>query len=290
MDLPLVVGVDGSPGSLLALDWAVDEAARHGTRLRLVYASLWERYEGRLPAPEGAPSAEVLAEERIVAVALRRARERNPALAAGAEVLPVEAVNALLDEGHHAAALVTGPSGRGTITGLLLGSVSLSVAGRAHCPVIVVRGEERNVRGEYGRIVVGVGDAAEAGAAVRFALREAAVRGCEVQAVRAWRYPARQSVDHYPLPAEDAVDHEEQCARELTELLSGPRAEHPDVTVHGVTPEGPAHRVLVEASATADLLVVGATRRQRVLGFQLGRVSHVALHRAACPVAVVPHG
>ncbi|MGW7791550.1 universal stress protein, partial [Streptomyces tricolor] len=30
MDLPLVAGVDGSDSSLTAVDWAVDEAARHG--------------------------------------------------------------------------------------------------------------------------------------------------------------------------------------------------------------------------------------------------------------------
>lgn len=46
MELPLIVGVDGSDSSFLAIDWAVDEAARLGLPLRLVYASLWERYEG----------------------------------------------------------------------------------------------------------------------------------------------------------------------------------------------------------------------------------------------------
>jgi nucleotide-binding universal stress UspA family protein len=39
MELPLVVGVDGSDSSLLAIDWAVDEAARLGLSLRLVYAT-----------------------------------------------------------------------------------------------------------------------------------------------------------------------------------------------------------------------------------------------------------
>ncbi|MGW2715951.1 universal stress protein, partial [Streptomyces sp. NPDC001356] len=50
MTLPLVVGVDGSDSCLLAVDWAVDEAARHGVPLKLVYASLWERYETGLPS------------------------------------------------------------------------------------------------------------------------------------------------------------------------------------------------------------------------------------------------
>ncbi|MFJ8942831.1 universal stress protein [Streptomyces sp. NPDC102395] len=39
MDLPLVVGADGSDSSLTAVDWAVDEAARHGLTLHIVHAS-----------------------------------------------------------------------------------------------------------------------------------------------------------------------------------------------------------------------------------------------------------
>ncbi|MGX9876586.1 universal stress protein [Streptomyces cellulosae] len=56
--------------------------------------------------------------------------------------------------------------------------------------------------------------------------------------------------------------------------------------IHTRTVEGPAREVLVDASHTADLLVLG-TRRHRA---RLGRVTHTALHRSACPVAVVPHG
>ena len=35
---PVVVGVDGSDDALRALDWAADEAARHGWSLRIVHA------------------------------------------------------------------------------------------------------------------------------------------------------------------------------------------------------------------------------------------------------------
>ena len=54
------------------------------------------------------------------------------------------------------------------------------------------------------------------------------------------------------------------------------------------TPEGPAAKVLVDRSAAADLVIVGARRRTSAFGFQLGRVSHALLHHAQCPVAVVP--
>ena len=88
MTLPLVVGVDGSDSSLQAIDWAVDEAARHGLPLRLVHASLWERYEEAVPS-NGVrrPSERVLA-EHLVASAAERAERRNPEVKCGTEIVP----------------------------------------------------------------------------------------------------------------------------------------------------------------------------------------------------------
>ncbi|MFD0345910.1 universal stress protein [Kitasatospora aburaviensis] len=51
---------------------------------------------------------------------------------------------------------------------------------------------------------------------------------------------------------------------------------------------GPA-RAVVEASATAELVVIGRRRRPHDLGPRLGRVAHAVLHHAHAPVAVVPH-
>ena len=135
MALPVVVGVDGSDSSLLAVDWATDEAARQGLPLRLVYASLWERYEGVMPSGGlQRPSEQVMA-DNIVATAAERVRRRNPDVKVTAEVLPEDPVDALLRESAGAAAVVTGCRGRGELQGLLLGTVSLAVAGRASGPV-----------------------------------------------------------------------------------------------------------------------------------------------------------
>jgi nucleotide-binding universal stress UspA family protein len=111
MELPLIVGVDGSEPSLRAVDWAADEAALRGVPLRLVHASLWERYEGTAPAEDlGEPSEQVLA-DGIVGGAARRARTRQPDLQVSTEVLPEEPEYALVREGTHASALVLGPGG-----------------------------------------------------------------------------------------------------------------------------------------------------------------------------------
>ncbi|MFF5143016.1 universal stress protein [Streptomyces sp. NPDC013157] len=287
MTLPLVVGVDGSDGSLLAVDWAVDEAARHDLPLRLVYASRWERYEAGVPS-EGTerPSERVLS-EHIVASAAERAAQRCPDVKVTTDILPDDAVYALLREGDNAHALVTGSRGRGELTGLLLGSVGLAVAAKARCPVIVVRGDRTGLSGGHERIMLGAGDPDTADEAVRFAFREAEARECALYAVRAWRCPAHEVGNQVAL-GEVARRHEEKASALLDTLLGEAVAAHPKVSVRSVTAEGPAHRILVDRSAAADLVVVGARRRHGHVGLQLGRVAHTLLHHAKCPVAVVP--
>jgi nucleotide-binding universal stress UspA family protein len=290
VELPVVVGVDGSEPSLRAVDWAADEAALRGVPLRLVYASLWERYEGASLA-EGLdrPSEQVMAED-IVDAAVRRAHRRDPDVKVSADVLPDDAVSVLLDEGRKATALVVGSRGRSGIAELLLGSVSLAVAARADCPVIVLRGshDSQAKAGKHQRIVLGVGDEPHGSAAMRFAFQESEARKVGLQAVRAWRCPAHETTDH-PLLAGEPVRLQEQRAVEILEsALSEAAADHPSVELRRGTVEGPAHRVLLDASADADLLVVGARRRHGHFGLQLGRVAHAVLHHSACPVAVVP--
>ncbi|MDF3299131.1 universal stress protein [Streptomyces tropicalis] len=288
MDLPLVVGVDGSDPSLTAVDWAVDEAARHGLPLRLVYASLWERYEGALPTgSRDRPSEQVLA-EHIVASAADRAQRRNPDVKASTDIVPEEAVTALLHEANNASALVTGSRGRGELKELLLGSVGLAVAGRAHCPVVVVRGDPAGLAGTHERILLGLGEPDASTDAVRFAFREAEARGCVLDVVRAWRCPGQETSDPAAAELDPGRAHEEAASSLLTEALREAGADHPSVRIRPVTVEGPARRILVERSAAADLVIVGARRRVGHFGLQLGRVSHTVLHHALCPVAVVP--
>ncbi|MGW7267018.1 universal stress protein [Streptomyces sp. NPDC054842] len=66
----------------------------------------------------------------------------------------------------------------------------------------------------------------------------------------------------------------------------GTATDHPAVRPHRRTAEGSAPQVLLDASAPADLPVVGARRRHGHVGMRLGPVRHGVLR---CPVAVVPH-
>ncbi|WP_406005166.1 universal stress protein [Streptomyces sp. NBC_00637] len=287
MTLPLVTGIDGSEASLTAADWAVDEAARHGLALRLVHASRWERYERAASHGHDRPAGRVLA-ENLVATAAERAGRRHPEVKITTDVVPDDAADALLHASDDAFALVTGARGRGELKGMLLGSVGLAVAARAHCPVIVVRGDQECLAGARKRILLGAGEPATGAEAVRFAFREAEARGCPLDVVRAWRCPAHESADDPALANEPVRRHEERASALLDALLREAAADHPGVRVRAVTVEGPAHSVLVRRSEAADLVIVGARRRHGRLGLQLGRVNHTLLHHAHCPVAVVP--
>ncbi|WP_093906223.1 universal stress protein [Streptomyces sp. cf386] len=287
VDLPLVVGVDGSEPSLRATDWASDEAVVRGVPLRVVYACLWERYEGAALARDlGEPSAQVLPQE-ITGAAVQRARDRHPDLKVSAEVVFEEPEYALVRESRNASALVVGNRGRSGLAAALLGSVSLTVAAHAHCPVVVLRGSHDNQATPpvHGRVVVAVGEDTENSAAVRFAYEEARRRGVPLDAVRAWRCPAHETTDHPLLADAPARLHEQHAEETLAKAL---RDAPPHLELRRRTVEGHARRVLVDASHDADLLIVGAKRRAGHHGLQLGRVAHAALHHSACPVAVVP--
>ncbi|WP_234379373.1 universal stress protein [Streptomyces caniscabiei] len=193
--------MDGSAQSLAAAEWAAREAALRERALHPVHA--WNRQprsseadgkaemvrelplvvgvdgsERAVPSfSTGRPAGEVLA-EHIVASCAERARLRAPEVEVSGEAVPDDAVPALLRTATEAFALAVGERGRGELTGLLLGSVSLAVAARAVCPVVVVRGTEPLAGESHGPVVVGVGADPERTGAVRFAVREAESRGC----------------------------------------------------------------------------------------------------------------
>lgn len=282
MDLPLVVGVEGSEAGLRAVDWAADEAALRQLPLRLVHASLWERYEGTALAEDAAkPSEQVMAED-IVEAAVRRARARRLEVTVSAQVLPEEPGDALVRESQYASALVLGSRGRSGFVELLVGSVSRTVAARALCPVIVLRDghDDTSAPGAPGHVVLGVGEHPEGSAAVRFALVEAARRRVPLEAVHAWRSPGHGRSGRTP-----AGTHGEQAARMLDEALHDAPAE---LELHWRTVEGSVRKVLLDASHHAGLLVVGERHRHHRFGPQLGPIAHTLLHHSACPVAVVP--
>ncbi len=135
----IVVGVDGSPPSRAALQWAAAEAADHQSDL--VVVSVWEP---PLIPPTGNPSLgrEVMtsdsAADDLVAV-IRDELGENPPVLVQPRVAEGNPAHVLIESSQDADLLVVGTRGHGGFSGLLLGSVSQHVAAYAKCPVAVVR-------------------------------------------------------------------------------------------------------------------------------------------------------
>jgi nucleotide-binding universal stress UspA family protein len=280
----VVACVDGSDPSLGALDWAVDEAARQDAELRIVYAPLWDPYEGSWPSSAAARPPGTSVAEHILTTARERVRPRARKVAV--ELLSGDPEQALLREARDADTMVVAARGRGGAPGLQLGSVALAVASGAQCPVVVVRGEGAAPRGS--RVVLGTGHGGAEQAAAEFAFRAAGARDCSLWAVHAWRSPERgvSTHAHTLSGAPDPRMREAEWA--LGRAVRAAAERHPGVRLERHTPEGLPRDALLTAAGAADLLVVGARRAVDAPGTQLSPVSLGILHLAPCPVAVVP--
>ncbi|MFC9994059.1 universal stress protein [Nocardia sp. NPDC127526] len=133
---PVLVGVDGSPTSVKALELAFEEASLRKVGLTALHA--WSDYLG---ADYPLPGWDVFREEESAVLAERLAGfgERYPDVPVRRIVVMDRPVRSLLEESEHAQLIVVGSHGRGGFTGMLLGSTSAALLHSADCPMIVVR-------------------------------------------------------------------------------------------------------------------------------------------------------
>ena len=139
----VVVGMDGSPGSAAAIDFAFDMASRHGWRLIAVHA--WEvpAYDLLVVPSVSAPTAlpDVAADEaRLTSEALTGFQADYPDVVVEQVLVRGSAKNALLEASADASLVVVGTRGHGQVVGAVLGSVSHGVLHQARVPVAIVSG------------------------------------------------------------------------------------------------------------------------------------------------------
>lgn len=135
----IVVGVDGSAGSISALRWALDEARLRETSVELVHA--WHLPALTLAAPYAAPwiSGDLEPQEaQVLEDALELLGGESGDVEVDSTLVNGMVVKALIDISEDADLLVVGSRGRGGFKGLLLGSVSQQCAMHARCPVVIV--------------------------------------------------------------------------------------------------------------------------------------------------------
>lgn len=280
----IVVGVDGSEHSAVALRWAAHEAALRGSEL--VAVLVWDLFNQR--HADGTRRFdpdydERSADEALAHIVVDALGDERAADVTRREVCDLPAPG-LLGAAREADLLVVGARGLGGFRGLLLGSVSQQCLHHATVPVAVVHGEGSGGPDTDGRIVVGVDGSPPSEAALRWALADAALRHGGVQVVHSWE----PMVLYGPVIGADPYDVEavEASAERLVDDMVTAAA--PTVPVERTVVAGGPASSLLEAAKDADLVVVG---RRGLGGFGrllLGSVSDHVVRHAAATVVVVP--
>ncbi|MGW3682234.1 universal stress protein [Streptomyces prasinus] len=274
MNDTVMVGVDGSPSSLAAVDVAAREARLRGAPLRIVHA--FSRPSDLDPMIHG-----------VLAQAEQRAAGLMPGLEISRTVASGDTLTVLQSESRHSVLAVVGGRGRNLFGDLLLGSTVVQLAAHAHCPVMAVRGRPD----PRGPVLLAADGSTAGAAAVGFAFAEAALREAPLLALHVWNTWSEPTPYEGPAdPLNVVVDLEqlrEKHRRRLEEALTPWRAARPEVSVEPLLERSRVRHALLEAAKGAQLLVAGARGHGGFTGMLLGSVSQALLYHADCPVAVV---
>lgn len=282
----IVVGIDGSPASRLALDWALEQARIEGRSLTLVHAihaltPVWQ--EPGAPDPTTAhrrallrKGTELLEEVLPESSSARSGVDVHHVVRIGDPCVVLPEVSAI------AALVVVGSRGRGPLRSLLLGSTAVALVRHARCPVVVHRGDL--VPSSRRRIAVGVDDSQDALQVLDFAFTQAQLHGEPLTVVHAQHFtPTTSTDDPFAEPSWADGDHVDVAAA-IEERLR----QHPDVVVDNVIRHGTPGGLLLDLADEVRLLVVGIHRRGRAAELTFGATAVWLVEHASCPVAVVP--
>ena len=132
----IVVGIDGSPSSIAALEWAAKQAELTGASLEVLMT--WEWFNGY----GWSPIDPEFDQERVCQTALsdhlKPVRDAHPDISIQAAAIEGHPAPLLVKASEGADLLVVGSRGHGEFVGVLLGSVSEHCVTNAHCPVLVL--------------------------------------------------------------------------------------------------------------------------------------------------------
>ena len=122
---------------------------------------------------------------------------------------------------------------------------------------------------------------------MRWAGLEAKEHQAELVAVLAWRPPPPEVAPPSILPLQPDSYAQERAEQILADTLVGVFGDEPPVPITAQVAEGAAAKVLIDASRTADLIVVGTRGHGGFAGLLLGSVSQQVVAHSQCSVTVV---
>jgi nucleotide-binding universal stress UspA family protein len=199
-------------------------------------------------------------------------------------VLRGSVAGTLVERSRHASLVVLQPTHHGRVDRVVSGSVTESVAARAHAPVVAVP-PGWSPSADRLPVTVGVEDGERAEALLWSALGIAAAEDLPVRVVRATYLPeAYQEILRRETREKDFLRTARADLVRDCDLDEDVRGQVP-VTFDAVW--GTPAEVLVELSERSSLVVVGRRDPRLPIGSHLGPVVRGVLRHAACPVMVV---
>ncbi|WP_377273866.1 universal stress protein [Peterkaempfera sp. SMS 1(5)a] len=300
MPRAIVVGLDASPESAAAADWAAGEAVLRGLPVELVQG--WPRPPFGGPHQVEVDSVSERWGRRVLDRMELELRTRHDGVEVTALQVPRPPVDVLSAASHDAVMLVLGSRALGAVRGSILGSVSQAVLVRAACPVVLVRSEHRasaehvpddaglpSVRTSFRPVVLGLDIRRACDDVLAFAFEEAALRSAPLHVAHAGHPSVGLGYAAPPLSAASTTQFIAEEEHRAAATLRPWREKYPQVETDQRVIVGSAARFLVEAVPAAGLMVVGRRIREPAICFHIGPVCHAVIHHAACPVAVVPY-
>ncbi|MFI9617219.1 universal stress protein [Streptomyces sp. NPDC052023] len=301
MTRTIVVGLDGSPESRGAAEWAAREAKLRGLPVKVLH--VWEPVpEPMAQAPLLGPEAQQHWSDEIARDSAEGLRLRHPGVEVTAEHCAGRPSEVLCEAAKGAELLVLGSRGLSGIGGFLVGSVGLAVVAHAECPVVLVRAGEQaadehetdpagipSAATRYRPVVLGIDIDNLDASVIEFAFDEAARRDTGLRVVSGWHLPPYFETNGPTVDLERYEELVRSKAVALTEALLVWREKCPSVDVGEESRPGSPADQLIDVSHRSSLVVVGRRIRRHPFGMHIGPVTHAVLHHATAPVAVVAH-
>ncbi|QNE36979.1 universal stress protein [Leifsonia shinshuensis] len=275
-----IVGVDGSVPARAAIRWALAGARERGVGVTLVHVAddEWGAVGSRLIEEVDQDAGKRLDEE------LDYARSLGTGVPVGGEVRLGSPMAELASYSDPGTMIVVGTHKTGFHYGRAFGSRSLQLANLATGPVAIVpEAASRMRRG----VIVGVDDTPAGEAAVDLAADLACDHHCELMTVRS-------SEAHVPFDVEDGDERRDwQLRRDdeargvLASAVSRARARQSGIVIRSRVVRRPAGAALNELARSAELLVIGDSRRAHAQLGSLGAVAYDVLLNLSSPTIVV---
>lgn len=289
----IVVGVDGSPSSISAVEWAARDAQMRNVPLSVTHVVApivagTPAWAGIQIPPDYIQLQEDEA-QKIIEEAHRVAVAAAPSHVGqiSSEIIHAQPVPAMVELSKDAQLMVLGCRGQGAVEQALLGSVSAGVAHHAHCPVAIIHHHKTGSGpAPDAPVVVGIDGSPASEQATGIAFDEASRRGVDLVAVHAWSDMGPlgvASISWAPIEWRNIKDAEEEV---LAERLSGWNERYPDVRVRKIVVCDQPGLRLLEQAELAQLVVLGSHGRGGFAGMLLGSVCSAVVHNAGVPVII----